>query len=265
MLVAVFSQLSAVAEQPTIKNPPLTIVAPYLPALLHPGQPGPYNDLMDDFLLPFGTDIQVSFAPVRRSLRQFFSGQTDCFFAGNASEVFLRDSPYRGDDLLATAPFNTVNIRAFTTPDMPLVTSLTDLSGRTVAADIGIGGDDRIRELLEGTEKVIWANSALSAHTLVKQRRVYAAIIADYDYILALLRAPGEQMLEHDPSFLLEQFGDTLLCRKTPDTITLVNFVNMRLATLKASGELAEILRPDPDRSLHQFNSHPHPYLRKNP
>ncbi len=262
LAAVVIGTLSVTAEPPALKNPPLTISAPYLPSLLHPKVPGPYNDLMDELLVPFGTDIQVGFAPIRRSIRQFFRGDVDCFFAGNTTQIFLRDSLYKGDDLLTTTPFKHINVRVYTAPGMPLVTSLNDLDGRTVTADTGIGGDDRIKNLLQGTEQIISANGALAAHTLVKQGRVYAAVIADYDYTLALADAPGEQMLAFDGSFQLERFGDTLLCRKTPDTMILTDYVNKRLTEMQASGQLADILTPEPGRSERQFATRPHPYLR---
>ena len=250
------------AEPVTPDTPPIEISAPHLEWLLSPKHPGPYNDLMDEFFLPFGDRVAVSISPVRRALRQFFEGPADCFFAGHIDEAFLGASSLTTDQLMSSDPFNTVSIRAYTLPGKPLIRSLSDLDEGRIVIDLGIGGENRILRHLPNVRTVVDADNPLQAQNLLMQDRASAAIIMDYDYELSLAQNPEQARLAHDPAFFLDQINDGLLCKRSPETQTLIDDVNQRLTMMKMSGKLAELLQPDPERSLRQFAERPHPYLR---
>ena len=235
--------LAAEEQSPTADNP-IKLVGLEIPWLLHETTPGPYNSLADQLIGTYELPAALSIQPFRRAMRSFFEGDADCLFVGGY-EVALQAS--RGlslNDLILSNPYNQMSIRAFTPESTEAIASISELPGKRVAVDLGVGGIVRMSRFLPEITTMIDALNVAQITSMLRQGRTEVALMMDYDYELYAARHPDQALLQFDSSLAIQTVEDAVMCKKSAATEALVTHVNQRISALSASGQLNQILHP---------------------
>lgn len=250
--------LPAVAHAAQDNDTPIVVVAPQIPWLLDSKNPGPYNDLLDEFLPGFETPLEVSILPPRRARRAFFNGTATCFFPGSQDSIFHESREQHRDSLLVSMPFNSSYIRAFTLTNTPPLKTLESIGEAQLAVDLSLSA---VEYLVPSSIALIRPSDMTQAHALVSQGRAAAALLVAYDYELFAARTPNAAPLHYDDTLEFGVVDDALMCKKSDGTQALIDHVNARVKALIEDDRLAQILKPDYARSKRQFAERRRPYL----
>ena len=224
----------------------ISVAGTKIPGIFDDEIPGPYNTVFADLDRSTGNRLRLKYLPLRRAQRILFSGKTDCFFVGTNQPDFYIARGIPEHRLLISDSINRVSVKAFTRPGEPLISTSHDLEHKVVALDIATGSTAAFKKsYLPAKTDVISTNSVAQALAILDQGRVHAAICFDFDMIQYIRRRPEASKYMHDPDFSV-LVNDSVICWRSKKTEALLTEINRRLAQLRASGQLGEMLAAIP-------------------
>ncbi|MCK0070561.1 substrate-binding periplasmic protein [Kordiimonas laminariae] len=219
----------------------LTVFGTEIPRLFHSQQPGPYDQLFDTLVGEYPS-YSLMRMPMRRAQRRFLAGEADCLFVGSKDPETYEQLGMPADEILLSDAVNRVAIRVYTRSGEMIVRDLEQLRGKTVAIDFGAGTSELFYKRFREKDITILPVAKLEqAFSLLKQNRVSAIVAFDFDVELYVNRHPGDaEIFSYDPTYLLEENSDAIVCWRSEGSEAFIKHVNKRLEELKAE---------DPERS----------------
>ena len=142
-----------------------------------------------------------------------------------------------GDNYLTTDAMFTAKIFAWTLPDAPEISNLSELNGKKVGARTGMPYGKSI----EGSGLKLALAPTIEANIKkLKSKRLDAFIAYTPDAFTAFDNT-GEKVYTHAAAKPLAEHPDQLLCKKSPETEAFVQSFNSALV-MRDSGALTEII-----------------------
>lgn len=239
-LVAAIGAASAVhAEQV------LQIAATRIPQIYDPDAPGPYDAILAQLTKGFALEVNVDVMPPRRALRVFASKRVDCYFVSSDREDFFRRRGLPWSELIHSDPINTLTARIYSLQSQPLITSIDQIHGKTIAVDLSVGEATELNQHFFGGRAVtLPVGSVGQALSLLEQDRAVGAILFDYD-VRNHAKAEGVEGQVHvSPALVISQLNDTVTCWSGDKTHAFLRHINSTLAALRETGQLQTLLMP---------------------
>ncbi len=243
-LVGLSAGLLALAA-PARAGEPISIVVQEMPGLIEPGKALPYKQLLDALLEDAPVANTVTILPGYRGPRLWLRREYQCIFGGVSAPGHARPrdtaiSPTDWSSLHISAPFNVLEVHAFTRGNEAPARSFTDLQGQKIAVDQVLFFDLRFHsDALKASDfvKVGTAEEALGLLSDGRVNHVFA-----YDNDVALLQDKTHALFAYDASFTLLELEESMMCWSGGDVAELVGHINGRLAELKETGTLESLL-----------------------
>ena len=222
----------------------LKIYGTEIPRLFHSEHNGPYDRLFERLVGDF-PEYSLTRMPMRRAQRRFLAGEADCLFVGSKDPGMYEKLGMPAEKILLSEAVNRVAIRVYTRSGEIVISDLEALRGKTVAIDFGAGTSEVFYKRFREKDITILPVAKLEqAFSLLKQNRISAMVAFDFDVELYIEGHPmDEGVYSYDPSYLLEENSDAIVCWRSAGSETFIKHINKRLEELKAENPERSALR----------------------
>ncbi len=220
---------------------PVPFVLADMPGLMGRTVPGPYNTIFNLLIAGVPVPVSTQFLPTQRTLNHFLSGKAACIFPGSAVYDFASASE-KPTRIIASDTLLTTYLRVYVPLETPPPTSIADLQTMALASEQG--SQQSVNDLMVGdkTLSVLQVSSLHQAFQLLRSGRVDGVIAFDFD-VQNYARGHDVAWIHHAADFALSESKDAVLCSDGPKARAIIAHVNDRLAAMRASGRLDDILR----------------------
>ena len=224
----------------------VTVAGGVVPLIFEDGKPAPYNVIFDLLTRNSPDPVVLNMMPSRRAVLTFRAHEADCRFIGSDSINDLEEMGLDVAALLFSKPIQAITAKIYTRTDQPIVASVADLAGKTVAADITVNEASALKAGYFGASvTVLPVNSFEQGLVLLQQRRVAAVVGFDVDMRVLRQKADAPLDFHTDDALMLFEENDTFVCWRSEKTQAFIEHVDRQLDQLKESGRLELILYPD--------------------
>ena len=181
-----------------------------------------------------GVETKLSVMPPNRAFKMLENCASCCVSPANKSAEFYE----YGQDYVTTDAMFTAKIFAWTLPDTPPISDLSDLKGKKVGARTGMPYGKSIDK--SGVKLALVPTIETNIKKL-KSGRIDAFIAYTPDAFTAFENS-GEAVFSHANQKPLAEHPDQVLCKKSPETEAFVKSFNNALSNMSQNGSLANIV-----------------------
>lgn len=234
------------AQTQAITFKDISISGGMIPHIFHPTKPGIYNNLLTTMTTRNMDNVHIQFQPIRRAQQDFLRRRSDCYFISDkdVKVTFAQNFTINADpnDFIYSDVINQTHIKVYTRTDKPAIQSLSELTSMVVAADPGTGLGYALRTKLPQSTIITATDSVAKSLELLHLERVEAIVAYDIDVAAYYTRMKMENGIHNDNAFNLHTSNDSITCWKTEKNIKFIKKLNIQLANLRTTGELASTL-----------------------
>ncbi|TNE63076.1 MAG: transporter substrate-binding domain-containing protein [Alphaproteobacteria bacterium] len=210
----------------------------YIPGVFAPDEEGPYRALYGRLTEQAPVPVRLHYLPVKRATRDFFGKTIDCLYMVSNDERYYQAHGKSYQDFVGSRPFNHLYMRAYSQRAKPAPGNRDALQKMTLASDYGTQQSSLAQQSLPKAQRVLYTSSLGEAFDLLDSGRAGAVLGYSYD-VERFMKTEGRQGYHADPGFALLTLSEQFVCWPTEDARTLVEFLNARIAAMKADGSLA--------------------------
>ncbi len=200
-------------------------------------------DVVLERILKGQNNVSVMRGPILRIRRLFYGRKADCLFVGiNHPEYYhYRNLPF--DEVLISASLKTIRLRLYTLPGAETISDIEDLRGKAVAYASGVSSLEEFSRVFASRDiETLRVEKNLQAFQMLEFGRVAAVAAYGLDIKELSRHLPDVAKYQHDPDFFASESEDVMACWRSPKTEAFVKHFNQKVALLKETGELHEIL-----------------------
>jgi ABC-type amino acid transport substrate-binding protein len=199
-----------------------------------------YNQLLGA-LSEKGLIFKTKVRPLKRTLLSFKLDKKSCVFPASLNALVTNDPTIEHQSLVSGKTIDHVSLRIFTSPNRPVIKSISELNNKRVAILNGLNPDFLLKGINAQIE--ITSNEEVPLKMLA-HKRLDAIIGHMPDVFLA-----ADELGFSKPNFektvaLFKDENISIVCHQTQENQKFINQFNDLLSTLKHNGELLKILGP---------------------
>lgn len=192
-----------------------------------------------------GLDFDLKIAPFKRAIREF-SDKDDgsCIFPTSLNAIVKAAPSFNIESVVASNPVDKISLRVFSNSRNPIIQSIEELNGKTVALWNGLQPE----LFLSGVNaKVETTSDELVRVKMLNANRIDAILGFTPDVILAAQRLGLPEPHFDNRLALFQDEGASLVCKISTKNKNFVKQFNELVSKLKSNGKLLEILGPHVD------------------
>jgi hypothetical protein len=134
-------------------------------------------------------------------------------------------------------------MKAYTRTEDATIEGMALLEKQTIALDGGtISVNTAVNQFGLSREKLLHTESLTQAFNLLLLGRVDVVLTFDNDYVNWRMRTANFNKYHASETFEIDSNEDSIVCKRSPATVSFIRHVNTVIAQLKTTGELAQIL-----------------------
>jgi len=220
-----------------VKAEHISIIGGEIPFVFHHAKPGPHNTFYEQVLRKCVSSHEIKYLPYRRAVRDFAARGADCLYvATDTKENYPKDA-IANNEIIFSNTINRINLHAYTRRDAPVIKSLMDLAGKTIA-----GAPSHLEKLstlpnLKNKLNTISTINHIKAFDLLERERVDVVLAYEFDHALS---EAGQNSDPHhfNNDFIINTTNEVVACWVSPDTTEFINTLNTAIAKWRESKKL---------------------------
>lgn len=236
MIVGIFFAGVAAAQTET----PIRISGVALEYRFNEQDSDQYNKLFNN-LADKNLNFNLAILPLTRAVRSL-TDSADCIFPSSLNSLKTHFSEQtKGYEFVASNPIDYISMRVFTRKDEKTIAAFSELNDKRVAIWLGFDRNIYLKGINAAVDEV--ASEEVRVNMLIKNR-VDAIVGFTPDVFLAAEKL-GVPIPEYNKKLsVFEGEGASVVCHKNTKNSQFIEKFNAQLETLRASGELGNILGP---------------------
>lgn len=231
------------AGVPEADDKPVIVSGMQIPYVLDDAKKGPYNVIFDEITKDYKGTVRLNIQPYKRAHLTFASRQSDCLYIATNKLSAYVERGFPNSQIIISQSINEIELRAYSKAGADKINSIEALKGSAVAYDVTAGPMEQLQSLLGANVEILPVLDIEQAFSLLDADRVSAAVVFDVDMEIWKSRKPKGFPYKPVEGIGLWQDGDALACWKNTNTRSLINHVNGKLPSLRASGWIKKTIR----------------------